>query len=130
MASATITINGNVGKDPEKASTKNGHQLVRFSVAVNRGKDKPPMWFNVTAWDERPRELAGKLHKGSGVVVTGSFNLREYDGNNGKATSLDVTALSIDFASGTKREEGQEATRAPAPRGDAPPPASDDDIPF
>ena len=45
-----ITIVGNVTRDAETITTNSGKKVVRFGVAVNRGKDQPTDFFEVACW--------------------------------------------------------------------------------
>jgi single-strand DNA-binding protein len=112
---ATITIVGNLGRDPETRYTPNGKMNVQFTVAVNaRGRDASGQqqdrtsWFRVTAWERLAEQLdrmaqQGWLVKGRQVFVSGRFEAREYTGNDGQPrTSLDVTASEVSFVGGNR----------------------------
>ncbi len=64
-----LEIIGNVTRDAEVITTKNGKELVRFAVAVNRGKDQPADFFEVACW-ERPW-VADVAKKGRLILVEG-----------------------------------------------------------
>ena len=119
---ASITIVGNLGRDPETRYTPNGAMNVQFTVAVNSrgGRDASGQpqdrttWFRVTAWERLAEQLdrmaqQGWLTKGRTVFVTGRFEAREYTGNDGQPrTSLDITASEVSFV-GSNRQEGEGA---------------------
>jgi single-strand DNA-binding protein len=105
---ATITIVGNLGRDPETRYTPNGRMNVRMNVAVSsRFRDASGQqqertnWFSVTAWGTQAENLdrmaqQGWLAKGRTVFVSGRFEAREYTGNDGQQrTSLDISANEV-----------------------------------
>ena len=64
-----LEIIGNVTRDAEVITTKNGKELVRFAVAVNRGKNQPADFFEIACW-ERPW-VANVAKKGRLILVEG-----------------------------------------------------------
>lgn len=105
---ASITIVGNLGRDPETRYTPNGRMNVSLNVAVgHRFRDSSGQqqertnWFRVTAWGQLAENLdrmaqQGWLAKGRTVFVTGRFEARDYTGNDGQQrTSLDITANEV-----------------------------------
>ncbi|WP_027823027.1 single-stranded DNA-binding protein [Lactiplantibacillus plantarum] len=80
-----ITISGNLGKDPEVRQTQSGMQVANFSLAVrhnhpddqgNYGTD----WFRCAVWGKRAGTIERYFHKGNHVLVTGTFEVDEYNG--------------------------------------------------
>lgn len=105
---ATITIVGNLGRDPETRYTPNGKMNVALNVAVShRFRDASGQqqertnWFRVTAWGQLAETLdrlaqQGYLAKGRQVFVSGRFEARDYTGNDGQQrTSLDISANEV-----------------------------------
>ncbi len=105
---ATITIVGNLGRDPETRYTPNGKMNVSLNVAVShRFRDASGQqqertnWFRVTAWGGLAESLDrmaqnGWLAKGRQVFVSGRFEARDYTGNDGQQrTSLDISATEV-----------------------------------
>jgi single-strand DNA-binding protein len=82
----TITIVGNLGRDPERKNIGDG--LARFSVAVGRShKDKrsdewieETDWFDVSAWGAKADYAMDNLTKGSPVTVVGRMKSRKHEG--------------------------------------------------
>jgi single-strand DNA-binding protein len=117
MSKATITIAGNVGKDPELKTTTSGQSLVAFSVGVNDGfgDRKTTTWYNVSGWDKLVESVPKFVKKGALVLVTGAFKLREYTDNASgqKRYSPEITAFSVERLD--TRSEGEKSSAAPAP---------------
>src|SRR3977135_359639 len=88
MASDTnsITISGNMTRDPEMRYTPSGVSKVTFGVARNRSwrTQQPQEWdeqtsfFNVVAWRQLAENVGASLGKGSRVVVTGRLQQRNW----------------------------------------------------
>jgi len=106
MATATLTISGNVTNDPELTYTASGAPRLAFGVAVNYGytdaqgeKQEKTSYFNVTAWRYLAENSARTLEKGIGVVVTGRLEQRSYEDKEGvKRSAVDLIADEIGIA--------------------------------
>lgn len=115
-----LFIIGNLTRDPELRSTRDGISVCTFTVAVNRrvrsaeaGQPEAD-FFRVTAWRALGENCAKYLTKGRKVGVVGAVSCQTYTGNDGNTrASLEVTADDVEFLS--PRGEGGEAP-APAPR--------------
>ena len=99
MADNTITLVGNLTRDPELRFTTSGRGVASFGIAVGRRYQVNGEWqeqtsyFNVTAWGQLGENAAASLHKGTRVVVTGRLEQREYTTREGdKRTAIDVIA--------------------------------------
>ena len=68
---ATITIAGYAGKDAEKIEMKSGKLLAALSVAVNTGKDTPPMWFRCASFGKNVENVAERSKKGTHLTIEG-----------------------------------------------------------
>ena len=119
---AKVTIVGNLGRDPETRYLPSGVMNVSFTMAVTRRRtdqngqqQESTTWFRVTAW----RKLAeiidglaqrGAVVKGRQVLVIGSIEAREYQGQDGQMrTSLDVTADEFQLLGTRADNEGQDS---------------------
>lgn len=99
MADNTITLVGNITRDPELRFTANGRAVASFGIAVGRRFQVNGEWqeqtsyFNITAWGQLGENAAASLSKGARVVVTGRLEQREYTTREGdKRTAIDVIA--------------------------------------
>ena len=99
-----LMIIGNLTKEPELRTTKDGLSVCSFTVAVNRrkqnGQQPDADFFHVTAWREKG-EICGKyLQKGKKVCVVGPVSVRGYETQDGRhGASLEVTADDVEFLS-------------------------------
>ena len=94
MADNTVTIVGNLTRDPELRFTAGGKGIASFGIAVNRatrstasGRRRRP-FFNVTAWDSLGENAAASLTKGARIIVTGRLEQREYETNAGEKRNV------------------------------------------
>lgn len=86
------TVTGFVAKDPESAA--NG-KAAKFSIPVNKGKDSPTTWVRVTAWGKTAEFVMQYVKKGALVAASGTLETREFEGKNGKQTSVELNAGSV-----------------------------------
>ena len=138
MSDNSITIVGNVTRDPELKFLNSGQAAIRLSVAVNRRWqnkqtqewEERVSYFEVTGYGTMAENAANSLQKGARVVVTGRLEQRSWETENGDKRSIveinaDEIAPSLRWASAvvtrTPRSEGQNigyragATPAAAP---------------
>lgn len=90
----TVTLTGNLTKDPELRYTTGGRGVASFGLAVNRRYQVNGEWqeqvsfFNVVAWADLGENAAASLHKGNRVVVTGRLEQRSYDTREGEKRNI------------------------------------------
>jgi len=97
----TITISGNVGRDPELKYSGSGTAVVKFSVADTTGKDdnKKTLWHDVVVFKEQAEHVAASVKKGSRVIVTGRLDKNEYTGKDGvKKQRVEVIADDVSIS--------------------------------
>ena len=85
----TVTLVGNLTKDPELRYTTSGRGVASFGLAVNRRWQQNGEWqeavsfFNIVAWGDLGENAAASLTKGSRTFVTGRLEQRSYDDKEG-----------------------------------------------
>lgn len=126
----TITISGNVGKDPDVRSTQNGMMVANFSVAVRQnrpGEDGQygTDWFRCTVWGNRANVIKHFYHKGNHVVVSGDLEISVYNGQ----TQLGVNVNDFDLPDRQSDTQQQNGQQTPPPADDSID-VTDDDLPF
>ena len=101
-----LFIIGNLTRDPELRSTRDGIAVCTFTVAVNRrtkgaqAGQQDADFFRVNAWRELGQLCAQYLAKGRKVAVTGSVSVSTYNGSDGTTrASMDVRADQVEFLS-------------------------------
>jgi single-strand DNA-binding protein len=149
MADNTVTLVGNVTRDPEIRFTTGGRGVASFGLAVNRRYQSNGEWqeqtsfFDVVAWGTLGENAAASLNKGTRVVVYGRLEQRSWETENGeKRSKVEVIAdelgpslrwakAEIEKIARTTEGGGAPAGGGNAPRAGDPGPAySGDEEPF
>lgn len=92
----TITLVGNLTRDPEIRYTTNGNANARLGLAVNYRKknrdtnewEDNPSFFNIVAWGELAEHVADTVTKGHRVVVVGRLEQRTWETDEGEKRSV------------------------------------------
>ena len=143
MSGNSITIVGNITRDPELRFTPSGQANARLGVAVNRrwqdrnsGEwQEATSFFDVICWRELAENVSESLKRGTRVIVTGRLEQRtwEQDGNKRSVVEIiaDEVAPSLRWATAkvekTERRSGGDQGGGGGGSGfgrSAPPPAS------
>jgi len=104
MADSTVTIVGNVTRDPELRYTPSGAANASFGVAVNRRwRDSQTndwkeqvSFFDVVCWREMADNVCESLSKGTRIVVTGRLEQRSWEDSDGnKKSKVEIVADEI-----------------------------------
>ncbi len=102
MADNTVTLVGNLTRDPELRYTTGGRGNASFGLAVNRRYQVNGEWqeqtsfFNVVAWGQLGENAAATLSKGSRAIVSGRLEQRSYETQQGeKRNVVEVVADDI-----------------------------------
>lgn len=102
MMNNSVTLVGNLTRDPELKYTTGGTALVNTGLAWNRRYQKDGEWqeevsfFNLTIWGEMGENVAASLGKGSRVIVFGSLQQRSWETDEREKRSvIDVKVDSI-----------------------------------
>ena len=94
MADNTVTIVGNVTRDPELRYTTGGRGVASFGMAVNRRYQVNGEWqeqtsfFNVVCWGDLGENAATSLTKGARAIVTGRLEQRSWETAEGEKRSV------------------------------------------
>ena len=101
----TVTIVGNLTRDPELRFTPSGAAVANFGVAWNmRGRDGQEdkvSYFDVTCWRQLAENVSDSLTKGSRVVVYGRLDQRSWENQEGERRSK-VEIIADDVAPSLK----------------------------
>lgn len=133
MADNTITVVGNVTRDPELKFLNSGQAALRLAVAVSRRWqnrqsqewEEKTSFFDVSAYGAMAENAASSISKGTRVVVTGRMEQRTWETESGEKRNAfeivaDEIAPSLRWATAavtrTPRAEGGDGGYRPAPR--------------
>lgn len=109
----SVTLIGNLGKDPELKQFENGRTLAKFSLATNEvyrnsngDKVTSTQWHNIVAWGKTAELLGTLLKKGKEVAVTGKLTYRSYQDKEGNNRYIPEVVIE-DFALLSAAEKAQ-----------------------
>jgi single-strand DNA-binding protein len=95
MPDNTVTVIGNVTRDPELRFTPSGQAIATFGLAVNRRWqnrqtqewEEQVSFFDVTCWAQLGQNVSDSLNKGSRVIVAGRLEQRSWETDQGEKRS-------------------------------------------
>ena len=100
-AGNTVTVVGNVTRDPELRFTPSGQAVATFGLAVNRvwtdrqsnERKEAVSFFDVVCWQQMAENASESLAKGSRVIVSGRLEQRSWETQDGeKRSKVEVIA--------------------------------------
>ena len=149
MADNTITVVGNITRDPELKFLNSGQAAIRVSIAVNRRWqnrqtqewEERVSYFEVAGYGSMAENAANSLTKGTRVIVSGRLEQRSWETEAGEKRSIveinaDEIAPSLRFATAvvtrTPRAEGSSfsSSEKTTPRTNEPTSYAFDEEPF
>jgi single-strand DNA-binding protein len=100
MSGNSITIVGNITRDPELRFTPSGQANARLGVAVNRrwqdrnsGEwQEATSFFDVICWRELAENVSESLKRGTRVIVTGRLEQRTWEQEGNKRSVVEIIA--------------------------------------
>lgn len=149
MSINSVTITGNLTREPELRATQGGTAVLSFGIAVNdRRKNASGQWedvpnfFECVTFGNRATALSDILTKGMKVAVAGKLHYSSWEKDGQKHSKVDIIANDIELMQNRKPQQQQDyqpqQQAQPAPQwnarqayAEAPQPESyDEDIPF
>jgi single-strand DNA-binding protein len=148
MPDNSVSLVGNITRDPELRFTPAGQAVATFGMAVNRRYQKNGQWeeqtsfFNVTAWGTLGENASNSLHKGARVLVSGRLEQRSWETQEGEKRSVvEVVAdeigpslrwATVEITKNERREGGESGGGSSRPVSNEPAPvyAGGDEEPF
>ncbi|MGQ0616202.1 MAG: single-stranded DNA-binding protein [Acidimicrobiia bacterium] len=96
MPDNSVTLVGNITRDPELRFTNTGQAVATFGLAVNRRWqnrqssewEESTSFFNVTCWAQLAENVSSSVAKGARVVITGRLEQRSYETQDGEKRSV------------------------------------------
>lgn len=104
MNGNTITVVGNLTKDPVLKYLPTGKAVINFTVACNHGwRDKETQswvdgdttFFKVECWDSMAENISETLRKGDPAVVVGRMSCRTYEVEGQSRESWEIRAETV-----------------------------------
>jgi len=100
----SVSIVGNLTREPELRFTPSGQATATFGIAVNRTwtdrqsqeRRESTSFFDVVCWGTLAENAATSLTRGTRVVVTGRLDQRSWETQDGeKRSKVEITAEEI-----------------------------------
>ena len=142
----TVTVIGNVTRDPELRFTPGGMAVASFGVAWNRRKqdgEEEVSFFDITCFRDLAENVAESVAKGTRVVIFGTLQQRSWETQDGEKRSkveilADEVAPSLRWATAEVRKNDRSGGGGPRSGGSSggrpvanePPPYDSDEEPF
>lgn len=109
--SATVSLIGNLGKEPETKITDNGTFIANFSIASNtfrntqEGRVEKTDWFRVIAFGKQAETIARYVRKGHRLYVQGRLTFNPWlDRNESPQSGAEIVLQEFQFLTG--KQEG------------------------
>lgn len=101
---------GRITKDIELQTTKTGTEYCKFTVAIDREKDKngdkKTDFVDCTAWNKTAAFVQKYFKKGDGIIVLGRFESDKYTGKDGMTrTNWSVNVREVYFPASKGKSE-------------------------
>ena len=101
---------GRITKDIELQTTKAGTEYCKFTVAIDREKDKngdkKTDFVDCTAWNKTAAFVQKYWKKGDGIIVLGRFESDKYTGKDGiSRTNWSVNVREVYFPASKGKSE-------------------------
>lgn len=128
----SVTLGGNLTRDPELRYTQGGTAVLSMSVAVNESRKDGngewtdyPNYIDMTLFGKRAEGVSDYLSKGTYVAVTGRLHQNRWEKDGQKRSKVEVVVDNIHFQSAGQRSEQKTYAEQPEDAG-----VYDEDIPF
>ena len=99
----TVTIAGNLTRDPDLRFTPTGRPTASFGVAVNNDwtdsageRHESVDFFDIVVWGKLAENAAQSLAKGQEVLLSGRLQYRSWETDEGdKRSKVEITATHV-----------------------------------
>jgi len=108
-------IDGNLTRDQETKTVKNGKVVTTFAIAMNheygnKEGNKSVSYIQIETWDKLAENCGQYLKKGSRVTISGSIREDRWKDESGKSRSRHkVVAMNVRFDNSKKDKDEQAA---------------------
>lgn len=111
--SATVSLIGNLGKEPETKITDNGTFIANFSIASNTFRNTPEGrvektdWFRVTAFGKQAETIARYVRKGHRLYIQGRLTFNPWlDRSDSPQSGAEIVLQEFQFLTGKQEGDG------------------------
>ena len=118
-----VFLTGRTTKEIELATTNNGTNVTRFTLAVGRKGSEETDFLTIVAWRTLAENCKKYVKKGDKIAVVGKIENRTYEVQGSKRYATEIVADEIEFLNSKKDNFQEQRERDLTP-------ITDDDIPF
>ena len=105
MSINSVTISGNLTRDPEVRTTQSGMPVMAISIAVNDRRrnsqtgewEDCPNFIDCTLFGNRAQNVSEYISKGSHVTISGKLRWSQWERDGQKRSKIEVIIDDIDF---------------------------------
>lgn len=129
-----LTLCGHLTRDPEVKYLQSGTAVCEFGLAVNDRVKKGeewvdcPMFIDCSCFGKQAEFLGKHAQKGAAVLVTGKLRFEQWETDGQRRSKHKVSAERVQLLD--KRPDSQERPETRQEYNQAPPPPTQDEIPF
>lgn len=95
----TVTVSGNVVRDPELRFTNSNKAVCEFTVAWNQmareGQEKKAHFFDCVAWEKMAESVSENARRGQRVTVTGRLNFESWEKDGQKRNKVNIVVEDV-----------------------------------
>lgn len=125
-----VILVGNVGQDPDVATTSSGTKVARLSLATSRriprddGHEERTEWHRLTLWDRLAQLAEDYIRKGDRLYVEGRIEYDSFEKNGVTIPTTEVHVRELVMLGGPQHRQGAldgvgaEAAEAPEDGGE------------
>ena len=124
----SVTLGGNLTRDPELRYTQGGTAVLSMSVAVNESRKDGngewtdyPNYIDMTLFGKQAECVSNRLSKGTYVAVTGRLHQNRWEKDGQKRSKVEVVVDNLHFQSSGQNAHAEQPEDAGM---------YDEDIPF
>jgi len=126
----TVTVSGNIVRDPEGKTLPNDNYVCRVSIAHNDRQKIKGEWedvvsyFDAVVWGKMGEIVEKQGRKGMPIVITGALRQERWETDSGeKRSAVKINATGIVFGKPKPKDGDRDDQGAPRP-------VADDDVPW
>ena len=114
MAINSVSISGNLTREPEVRQTQSGTCILNFGVAVNERRKNPqtgewedyPNFIDCVMFGQRAESVSKFLDKGSKVAIHGKLRYSSWEKDGQRRSKVEVVVEDIEFMSRNQQNQG------------------------
>lgn len=92
-----VILIGRFTKKPELEYTSSNIAVTKFTIAVNRGKDKGADFIRITAFDKQAENICRYMDKGRQIAIIGRIETGSYEKDGRTIYTQDVISENSEF---------------------------------